>query len=127
EDSPTQSAHLKNILERQGFRVFATQNGKEALAVLRQDKPNLVITDIVMPEMDGYELCRQIRADERLADLTLILLTALSHPEAVFKGLECGADNFVTKPFDPDNLVARIEYLLANVHLGNREKVQTSM
>src|SRR5439155_13157287 len=94
---------------------------------LRQHKPSIVITDIVMPEMDVYELCRRIRADERLADLPLILLTALSDPEDVFKGLQCGADNFVTKPYDPAILVARIEYLLANVHLGNREKVQTSM
>src|SRR5882757_5964778 len=77
EDSPTQAAHLKRILEEQGFRVVATRNGKEALEVLRQRRPTLVITDIVMPEMDGYELCRQIRADERLASLPVILLTGL--------------------------------------------------
>src|SRR6266853_736634 len=127
EDSPTQAAHLKHILEGQGFRVVAARNGKEALEALRQRKPTFVITDIVMPEMDGYELCRQIRADGGLADLPLILLTGLSDPEDVFKGLECGADNFIPKPYDPENLVARIEYLLANVHLGSREKVQTSM
>src|SRR6266571_2899124 len=127
EDSPTQAAHLKNLLEGQEFRVVPTRNGREALESLRQHKPSIVITDIVMPEMDGYELCRRIRADERLADLPLILLTALSDPEDVFKGLQCGADNFVTKPYDPAILVARIEYLLANVHLGNRETVQTSM
>lgn len=127
EDSPTQAAHLKHILEGQGFRVVATRNGKEALEALRHRRPTLVITDIVMPEMDGYELCRQIRADEGLADLPLILLTELSDPGDVFKGLECGADNFIPKPYDPGNLVARIEYLLANVHLGSREKVQTSM
>jgi DNA-binding response OmpR family regulator len=80
-----------------------------------------------MPEMNGYELCRHIRADNSLADLPVILLTALSNAEDVFKGLECGADNFLTKPYDPASLVARVEFLLANVHLGNREKVQTSM
>src|SRR5882724_6612857 len=127
EDSPTQAAHLKLILEGQGFRVVVTRNGKEALEALRQHKPTLVITDIVMPEMDGYELCRHIRADERIADLPVILLTGLSDPEDVFKGLECGADNFIPKPYDPENLVARIDYLLANAHLGIREKVQTSM
>jgi len=127
EDSPTQAAHLKLILEGQRFRVVVTRNGKEALEALRQHKPTLVITDIVMPEMDGYELCRHIRADERIADLPVILLTGLSDPEDVFKGLECGADNFIPKPYDPENLVARIDYLLANAHLGIREKVQTSM
>src|SRR6266436_2560449 len=81
EDSLTQAAHLKHLLEGQGFRVVSTHNGKEALEALRRRKPTLVITDIVMPEMDGYELCRQIRADEALADLPLILLTGLSDPE----------------------------------------------
>jgi len=127
EDSPTQAAHLKRILEGQDFRVVVTHDGKEALAALHRHKPTLVITDIRMPEMNGYELCHQIRADEQLADLPLILLTELSDPEDVFKGLQCGADNFITKPYDPGKLVARIEYLLANVNLGNREKVQTSM
>jgi len=127
EDSLTQAAHLKNLLEEQGFRVVSTRNGREAFEALRRRRPTLVITDIVMPEMDGYELCRQIRADPQLSDLPLILLTGLSDPEDVFKGLECGADNFIPKPYDPENLVARIDYLLANLHLGSREKVQTSM
>jgi two-component system, sensor histidine kinase and response regulator len=127
EDSPTQAAHIKRILEGQDFRVVVTHDGKEALAALRRHKPTLVITDIRMPEMNGYELCHHIRADEQLADLPLILLTELSDPEDVFRGLQCGADNFITKPYDPGNLVARIEYLLANINLGNREKVQTSM
>lgn len=127
EDSPTQAAHLKNILQGQDFDVIATRDGKEAFEALRRRKPSLVIADILMPVMDGYELCRRIRADSTLADLPLILLTALSDPADVFKGLECGADNFLTKPYDPANLVARIEFLLANAHLGNREKVQTSM
>ena len=127
EDSPTQAAHLKNLLEGQDFDVVSTRDGKEALEALRRRKPSLVIADILMPVMDGYELCRRIRADSSLADLPLILLTALSDPGDVFKGLECGADNFLTKPYDPANLVARIEFLLANAHLGNREKVQTSM
>ncbi len=80
-----------------------------------------------MPEIDGYELCRRIRAHEKLADLPVILLTALADPEDVFKGLECGADNFITKPYEQTHLLARIQYLLANVHLRQREKVQTSM
>jgi two-component system, sensor histidine kinase and response regulator len=127
EDSPTQAAHLKQALEQRGFRAVIAHDGKAALESLRRHKPHIVIADILMPEMDGYELCRRIRADERLADLPLILLTALSNPDDVFKGLECGADNFVTKPYDTDNLVGRIKYLLANSHLGNYKKAQTKI
>src|SRR5690349_5745616 len=86
EDSPTQASHLKRILEARDFRVVLTHDGKEALAALRRIKPTLVITDIRMPQMDGYELCRRIRADEAMADLPIILLTELSDPEDVFKG-----------------------------------------
>ncbi len=127
EDSPTQAEKLKFILEQTDFRVVAVCNGQQALEAMRARKPTLVITDINMPEMDGYELCRRIRADDQLSDLPVILLTSLSDPEDVFKGLECGADNFITKPYDEDNLLARIQYLLANVHLRKREKTQTSM
>ena len=127
EDSRTQAEQLKYMLEEHDFHVVTARNGREALDALRQRKPTLVITDITMPEIDGYELCRLIRTDEQLAELPVILLTALSHPEDVFKGLECGADNFITKPYEQNNLLARIHYLLANVHLRHREKVQSSM
>src|ERR1044071_1216236 len=127
EDSLTQAAHLKVILEEHDFRVITAGNGQEALAILNDQKPTLVITDIAMPGMDGYELCRRIRADERFSDLPVILLTALSDPEDVFKGLACGADNFITKPYEQNYLLGRIHYLLANVHLRQGEKAQSSM
>jgi signal transduction histidine kinase len=127
EDSPTQAEQLKYMLEEHDFRVVVTRNGREALEAMRARKPTLVITDINMPEIDGYELSRRIRADERLADMPVILLTSLANPEDVFKGLECGADNFITKPYEKNNLLARIHYLLANVHLRTREKMQISM
>jgi signal transduction histidine kinase len=127
EDSPTQAEQLKYILEEHDFRAIITRNGKEALEAMHAHKPTLVITDINMPQIDGYELCRRIRADERLADMPVILLTSLSDPEDVFKGLECGADNFITKPYEKNNLLARIHYLLANVHLRSRERMQISI
>ncbi len=126
EDSRTQAEQLKYILEEHDFQVVATRNGREALEALRQRKATLVITDVTMPEMDGYELCRRIRADQHLADLPVILLTSLSDPEDVFKGLECGADNFITKPYEPNYLLARIHYLLGNAHLRTRDKMQIS-
>ena len=127
EDSPTQAEKLKYILEENDFRVVIASDGKKALETMRAHKPILLITDVNMPEMSGYELCRQVRDDEKLGDLPVILLTSLSDPEDVFKGLECGADNFITKPYEEVNLLARIQYLLANVHLRKREKVQISM
>lgn len=127
EDSPTQAELLKYILEEQAFGVRIARNGREALEVILSFKPTLVISDITMPEMDGYELCYRIRADDRTADVPVILLTSLSDSEDVFKGLECGADNFITKPYERDYLLARIYNLLANVHLRSREKMQTSM
>lgn len=127
EDSRTQAAHLKYILESQNFSVSAARNGREALELMRKHRPTLVITDVNMPEMGGYELCRRIRADDKLNGLLVILLTSLCDTKDVFKGLECGADNFITKPYEQHYLLARIRYLLANVHLRQQERVQTSM
>ncbi|MEJ0000262.1 MAG: response regulator [Verrucomicrobiota bacterium] len=127
EDSPTQAERLRFILEDHGFQVITTRNGREALEALAVQVPTLVITDVNMPEIDGYELCRRIRADARYGSLPVILLTSLSDPEDVFRGLECGADNFITKPYEEGNLLARIHYLLANTHLRQREKMQVSI
>jgi hypothetical protein len=127
EDSVTQAEQLKQVLENDGFRVTVARDGRKALAALRMRKPTLIISDIQMPEMDGYELCRRIRLDPELADLPVILLTSLSDPEDVFRGLQCGADNFITKPYEPNYLVTRIRHLLANAHLRSFHEAQMSM
>jgi PAS domain S-box-containing protein len=124
EDSPTQAQQLEYILETHGYQVLSASNGKEAFALLRSDKPNLVISDIVMPEMDGYELCKQIKTDEKLKDVPVILLTVLSDPADVIRGLECGADNFITKPYDERVLFSRIEYLQLNWMMAESKQVQ---
>ncbi len=127
EDSPTQAEQLKYLLEKHNFLVSVANNGEEALALLRQHKPAIVISDIMMPRMDGYELCRQIKADEKLRDIPVVLLTALADPKDVMSGLECGADNFVTKPYNEDYLFARIQYLLANENLHETTRVQVGL
>ena len=124
EDSPTQAEQLIYILERQDYHVSASRNGIEALASMRQSRPTLVISDIIMPEMDGYQLCRQIKTDPGLKDIPVILLTALSNPQDVIRGLECGADNFLTKPFDEKYLLYRIQHILDNLEFHDRESVQ---
>jgi DNA-binding response OmpR family regulator len=117
EDSLVQAAYLQDMLEQHSYHVSVAHNGKEALASIEKHKPSIVISDIIMPEMDGYELCRRIRADEDLKDIPVILLTQLSDPKDVITGLECGADNFVTKPYSEGFLLSRIQYVLMNQEL----------
>ncbi|HEV8368593.1 MAG TPA: response regulator [Pyrinomonadaceae bacterium] len=114
EDSPTQAQKLQYILEQQGFGVTTAANGALALASARQHKPTLIISDVIMPEMDGYELCRQVKADEQLAEVPVILVTTLSDPQDVIRGLECRADNFILKPYDERYLLGRVQFVLIN-------------
>src|SRR5579862_1556329 len=89
EDSPTQSRRLQHILEKQGYRVIITNNGRQALEAARLKKPTLIISDVVMPEMDGYQLCQSVKSDPGLSDIPIILVTTLSDPQDVIRGLEC--------------------------------------
>ncbi len=117
EDSRTQAEQLRYILEKKGFSVRLAVSGKEALDCLRRRIPDVVVTDILMPGMDGYELCSRIRSEMRLRDVPVILVTSLAEPADVIKGLEAGANNFITKPYDETYIISRIEYLVANREL----------
>ena len=127
EDSPTQAEQLRNLLEEAGYKVRAAANGQEALAAARKHKPTLIISDIVMPEMDGYAFCKEIKSKKKLEDIPVVLLTQLSSPEDVIKGLQCGADNFIRKPYDPKYLLSRVEYILTNRKLRSTEKVHMGL
>lgn len=127
EDSPTQAEELKYILEEYGYRAFIATNGRKALAFLSDHRAALVISDIVMPEMDGYEMCRHLKSDTQFKDIPVILLTALSDTGDVIKALEVGADNFLTKPYDEKCLISRIQYLLANRRLYEANGVRLGM
>jgi putative two-component system response regulator len=122
EDSVTQAEQLRYILETHHYRVAHANNGANALSWLAGHTPKVIISDVVMPEMDGYELCRHIREDARMRDIPIILVTALSAPEDVMKGLEAGANNFVRKPYDEKYLIARIQNVLENVPLRQETK-----
>ncbi len=113
EDSPTQAEKLAYILEKHGYRASIAANGKDALTFMDVREPALIISDIVMPEMDGYELCRRVKSDQNRRNIPIILLTSLSDPGDVIKGLECGADNFITKPIDDEYLISRIAEMQA--------------
>ncbi|WP_439814664.1 response regulator [Zavarzinia sp. CC-PAN008] len=127
EDSPTQAAQLTFYLESNGIEVIAARDGEEGLALAASSRPDLVISDIVMPGMDGYALCRAIKRTAGLADVPVILVTALSSPHDVFKGLDAGADNFIVKPYDEDLLLSRVNYLLNNRTLRKLGKLQVGV
>ena len=127
EDSPTQAEQLQNLLEGHGYRVVAAANGRQALEALRRHKPSLVISDIVMPEMNGYELCQAIKDDEALKDIPVVLVTTLADVMDIMKGLECGADNFIRKPYEEKYLLARVDYLLMNQEMRKSQKMQMGM
>ena len=124
EDSPTQAAQLAHLLEQHGYGVTTATNGREALALLDRCKPTLIISDVLMPELDGYGLCRAIKATEKWKHVPVMLVTTLSDAQDVIRGLECGADNFIRKPYDEKTLLSRVDYLLMNLELRKNQKMQ---
>jgi len=121
EDSLTQAAVLDHVLTREGYRVEVARNGREALERLIASPAQLVISDIVMPEMDGFELCRRIRIHEKTHQIPIILLTALTDPKDIIQGLTAGASNFITKPYKNEYLLERVRNVLAHQALKEEE------
>ena len=120
EESLSQAEQLQHILEQHNHKVSVVHHAHPALAAMREHKPQIVISAVLLPEMDGYALCREIKGDENLKDIPVILLTLLSDTKDIIRGLECGADNFITKPYDEKLLISRIEYIVLNreLHVG---------
>jgi DNA-binding response OmpR family regulator len=114
DDSMTVLAMVSARLERAGYDVVTATRGDEALQLAQELRPRLVILDVEMPGLDGVEVARQLRADESLAGMLIILLTAHTEAEDVASGLAAGADDYLTKPFSPQELQARIEQLLGH-------------
>lgn len=127
EESVSQAEQLKHILEQHDHKVSIEHTARPALARIRQHKPQIVISAVMLPEMDGYALCREIKADEQLKDIPVILLTSLSDTTDIIRGMECGADNFVTKPYDEKLLMSRIEYIVLNRELRVGSDAQTGL
>ena len=124
EDSATQAEQLRQMLVSHGYNVSVAQNGKLALEAIRKERPTLVVSDVMMPEMDGYDLCRTIKSEPDLKDIPVMLLTSLSDPADIIRGLLCAANNFIVKPYREDELLSRIEYILVNRELRQLEKSQ---
>ena len=120
EDSATQAAALAALLEERGYETVTAPDGTAAIEALRAGRVDLVLSDIVMPGMNGYELCRRIKTELALPDLPVVLLTGLSDPMDIVRGLECGADNYITKPYERSHLLERVRQVLENRRLRDR-------
>lgn len=125
EDSATQAEQLHYILTSADYHVTVARSGEEALEVLATQAFDLVISDIVMPGISGYELCQQ--AKTLWPEMPVVLLTTRRDPMDIFRGLECGADNFHTKPYDNKNLLERIHFILYNRALKNQGKLKLGL
>ncbi|MBM3141204.1 MAG: response regulator transcription factor [Chloroflexi bacterium] len=112
EDEPDIRHLIAHHLEREGYRCRAVANGAEALRAVRASVPDLIVLDLMLPEIDGLEVCRRLRGDAATATVPIIMLTAKSDEVDRIVGLELGADDYVAKPFSPKELVARVRAVL---------------
>jgi DNA-binding response OmpR family regulator len=113
EDDPNILLSLRYLLERAGHGVRTATDGEAALAAVRQQLPDLLLLDVMMPKLDGYQVCRAIRADPAVASVTVVLLTAKSREQERALGAAAGADDYIVKPFSTREVVRRVAELLA--------------
>ncbi len=125
DDTPRNVKLLADLLAVKGYSVVTAASGREALAQLAAAQPDLVLLDVVMPEMSGYEVCRKIRDNPATAMLPVVMVTALDPAEERVKGIEAGADDFLTKPINQAELLARVKSLLRIKELHDTVQSQT--
>ncbi len=126
EDSKTQALFLMNLLDVRGYEVKHSLNGIEALRLLESEKPDIIISDGEMPLMDGYDLCKTLKADSDLANIPVILITSMSDPQNLIRALLSGADSFISKPYKIQAVVNCIQTILANT-ISNRISNDSNM
>ena len=120
DDDPVNLKMASSVLAKEGFAVLTAENGLLALSAVQDSKPDLIVLDVMMPELNGYEAAAKLRKDPETAHIPIILLTALDSIEEKIKGFEAGADDYMAKPFQPEELVARIQVQLKH---SKRQKV----
>jgi two-component system alkaline phosphatase synthesis response regulator PhoP/two-component system response regulator VicR len=113
DDEPNIVRLIQVNLERQGYQVETANNGRQALEKVRANRPDLLVSDVMMPEMDGFELLKNVRADASLSDLPIIMLTAKGADKDIMEGYTRGADMYLTKPFNPQELLQFVKRLLS--------------
>jgi len=112
DDLPANTRVLEALLVREGYRVTCAENGQQALDIVSKDRPDLVLLDILMPKVDGYEVCRRLKADPATRLIPVVLVTGLTDTDSRIRGLEVGADDFMSKPFIVPEMRARVASLL---------------
>jgi len=112
DDEPNIVLSLEFLMKKEGYQVRTASNGEEAMQAIREAKPNLVLLDVMMPRMDGYEVCQAVRSDPDLQDVLILMLTAKGREVEREKGLALGADDYVTKPFATRDLVEKVRVLI---------------
>lgn len=122
DDDPNLILLVKDYLEFRGYEVITAENGREALEVLEQEIPDMIICDVMMPEMDGYAFVNQVRQEERTSWIPILFLSAKGQSGDKIKGLNIGADVYMVKPFEPEELVAQVE---ASLKQAFRQRQQT--
>src|SRR3712207_1068284 len=120
DDEPGLRELVRINLEHEGFAVFQAENGVQALSAVQEHQPDLVIMDVMMPEMDGWEACRKLR---EFSSVPVLMLTARVQSQDIVTGLDSGADDYLVKPFNMDELMARVRALLRRVPSPNRPVV----
>lgn len=113
DDSPLQAIVLRRILTQTKFETLTAKDGEEALNILKSKHVDLVISDVNMPKIDGYELCRRMKAETELAKIPIILCTVLSSPEDLMRGIEIGADSYVTRPYNDEHILQVVNDLIS--------------
>lgn len=103
---------LEYLMQRQGFDVSLARDGNEALTMIRQQRPDLVVLDVMMPGQSGFEICQQVRADPSLRHIRIVMLSAKARETDIAKGQALGADAYIVKPFSTDDLVSQVHSLL---------------
>lgn len=115
DDSELMLNIIKDVIADAGYNVITTSSGKEGLELVRKEKPDLVLLDLIMPEMNGFEVCEALRADDSNNLLPIIILTARNNDEDRLRGLEMGADDYIIKPFNPRELISRVNNTLRRI------------
>src|SRR3990170_1987726 len=120
DDEPLNLMVLEGVLVPKEYEVIRADSGKMALAIVKKQKIDIVLLDVMMPEMNGYELCRKIKDDEKYRNIPVVMITSLSSKDDRIRGIEAGADDFISKPFDHGEILARIKMLLKIKELNDR-------
>jgi DNA-binding response OmpR family regulator/DNA-binding CsgD family transcriptional regulator len=117
DDSPETLGMLNEALEQAGLSVLVSLEGKQAITIAQKMAPDIILMDAIMPNLDGFETCRRLKANPKLANIPIIFMTGLDDTESTIKGLEAGGVDYLTKPINPDELIARMRVHLANARL----------